>query len=93
MDRILKPLKTLTGKPVTLSSDPEGEIIALDPDSYAKYVFVVEVGDLAPGDTADYLKEIAITFEKFLGPDRVLLVPKRSNQDPVQIFELEPVAE
>lgn len=91
MDYVLKPLKNAEGKPFTLSSDPTGEIIELSPDQNVKYVFALNIGDLPPLEASEYVKKAMKNIITVLGPDRTLVIPRRSDEGSVLIYELEAV--
>ena len=91
MDYVLKPLKNLEGEEVRLSSDPSGELIQIDPDPSVKYVMVVNVGDLPPMEALKFMKGYLEKLVGFFGSDRVLLIPKRSADDPNgTLYQIEP---
>lgn len=91
MDYVLKPLKNLEGEEVRLSSDPTGELIQLDPDENVKYAMVINVGDLPPVEARKFLEGYLEKLVEFFGSDRILLIPRRSADDPNgTLFKIEP---
>lgn len=93
MEYVLKPLKHLTGEEVTVSSDPTGEIIQLDPDRNVKYAFMLNVGDLPPAAARQHIENTMEKLKDFFGPGRVLVIPRRPEDTEAKIFQLEPVVE
>lgn len=90
MKHVLKQLKDVAGQPVTLSSDPTGEILEIDPDRNVKYVFILDVGDWSPDRTIGYMKTVMGQMEEFLGKDRVLIAPRKPGQDGIKLYEVQP---
>ena len=80
MEYVLKPLKKLTGEEITISSDPTGELIKLDPDRNVKYVMILDVGDMAPPEIRNHVKSASEMMTSLLGSDRVLFAPRRPGQ-------------
>ena len=80
-----------TGEPVTVSSDPEGELIELDPASGAKYALTVDIGNLPPREAVAYVNKIKDQISEFFGKGNLLLIPRRSDgTTQIEIFELKP---
>ena len=93
MKYALKPLKKLTGEEVTISSDPTGELIALDPDRNVKYLMILDVGDMSPSQITNHVKSASEMMTSLLGSDRVLFAPRRPGQEGIKIYEMHPVAD
>ena len=93
MKHVLKPLKEIGGREVTLSSDPTGELIEIDPDRNLRYVMILDVGDWPPSQVRDHVKNASEMMDKLIGPDRVLFAPRMRGQDGVKIYEMQPVLE
>lgn len=86
----LAKLKKMTGEPVTVSSNPEGELIELDPDKGTKYVLGINVGDLPPRECYEFMQKIREQIGTFFGEGNVLFIPYRKGEAQVEIFELHP---
>jgi hypothetical protein len=90
MKHVLKPLKEINGQEVTLSSDPTGELIEIDPDRNVKYVMVLDVGDMSPSCVTDHVKRASEMMTELLGEDRVLFAPRARGQEGIKIYEMHP---
>jgi hypothetical protein len=93
MKHVLKPLKKLTGEPITISSDPTGELIAIDPDRNVKYVMVLDVGDMDNPQIRNHVKSASEMMTELLGHDRVLFAPRATGQEGIKIYEMHPVTD
>jgi hypothetical protein len=91
MEYRLKRLEKLSGEPVTISSNLEGEIIELDLQKGCKYVVGIDVGDLPPKEARSYLEKTMTTLKEFFGDNQCLLLPRRHGQAQVEVYEIEPV--
>jgi hypothetical protein len=91
MKHVLKPLKKLSGEEVRISSDPTGELIAIDPDRNVKYVMVLDVGDMSSQQVMNHVKSASEMMTELLGEDRVLFAPRRRGDDGIKIYEMHPV--
>ena len=90
MEFKLAKLTKMTGEPVTLSSDPEGELIQLDPDRGIKYVMKIPLGDMPPTEAASYMNRIKEQIGDFFGEGNILYIPTRRGEDEAEIYELHP---
>ena len=85
----LQRVEKLSGEPVTLSSDPQGELIELKVGSGIKYALMIDVGDLPPKEAFAFVNKCKETLGDFFGKgNNVLLCPRRRDGSGTEIFEL-----
>lgn len=89
----LAAVKGKDGTPITIGDDVTGKVLEFDPKSNSKYIFVLNMGSLPADMIAKQMQAWAKHLEDLLGPGRSMVAARTSEQQPIEIYELQAVEE